>query len=953
MVYKLASTSFGLQWYSGKDGDDKDMGPQRYVLSTLKDNKLVVKHKEAHHFAKVKPEKLVEILNRNHCIQEMVHPDRLSKVYFDVDFNRDCGDVTLDEVKAVIMDQFPSANLQICGYETDQKKSWHIVLSNYTATFKELELVKLFCMQYSALGFDAKVYTANRFMKCINQSKPKKTPGVYIEGSREVSKHLIQVNFDDNCVSVSTLSFDALMSDKAKAAVAKGRRVDFTTDIPEFKDVTIDPDFFFYDAAPLQILHNLPVSPDNAFSNDVTWRIMTWALRRGLTFAKFWAWTSQQDDSVQRMHKYQQRWAEIEGNNKYQVRNGFMEGIFYAHFPSALKSKALKLFNASLCVPATKTSPNQWLTCDDITPAKFNVLATGMGSSKTGAVCSYIAKFPDARLGFVNYRNVKNKKAMGSHKRLVISPCSLHYITEPYDMVVVDKSETVLQMFLDDKLHTTTGKNNLLANLLAFKTLCENGRGIFMDAFVTNLTMDVLRSFEVAPTIPNQLCGMVEFRSKIEVIKNTLPNTFKPRKMTYIASKPHLELSAEDIMERNIIADLRAGKKLYVFIPRKHDNNSIWAVQKFGEYLEKVMDWKIGNQIKVYHSGRPKHENKELENPDTAWGLDNVRVVILNLKITVGVNFSTEKVFHKVYARYESWFSARNFIQGVFRVRHPIDNKIVFMTCKGNRSKYLKRTKVINVAPVGELHQAIVKNAMLEREMAAVSARYKVFDSFRKLAGVVIDNCPDYYYEVDPKVKVVLESGWSFEWKNIEPAKDDTMQAYSDKVLDAPDWKTWLSIRKSFFMSTFKGLSEKQMSVIWDNNSEDFMETIKHFYTKDTDHVLHTLLAHNKMDLRTATKFNVQAVVPAAFGNDIKRWYKQLTRKACGNATLLSSLLNKYFGKKIVRVDPKQRQVMIDYKPYPNLSWTDNYELFKMYIDWTTTPQQSLTFTLNLDDDKL
>ncbi|KAI9175906.1 hypothetical protein H9P43_006270 [Blastocladiella emersonii ATCC 22665] len=926
-----AGTAFGLEWFHGKDGGGSDMGPQRKLLSELQDNETVIKRlvdkgvdnhgepKAAHYFAKVKTVGLAGLLNKNRCIQEMVHPERLSKVYFDIDCLGNNKDVTLDVIKKVILAQFPGANLQVCGYETDLKKSWHIVLSNYTATLKDMSFLKLFCSHpdHVKLGFDASVYSKHRFMKCINQSKPKKTPGTFKAGNKDrLSKHLIQYDFDPNCVPISDLSFVKFVSAEAKAARAKRRkgRFDYDLDIPEFKDVQIDPDFFYYDATPLEILHNLPVSPENAFHNNVTWLIMTWAMRKGVTFEQFWAWTSQQDNSAQRFAKYQQRWGEIASNCDYQVPDKFIKAIFYKRFRDAFKSKAMIKFEQSLQVPANVTVPNQFLSCNDITEAKFNVLATGMGSNKTGAVCDYIA-------------NIKDKKTMGEHAQLIVSPCSLHYLTKPYDIVVVDESETVLKMFQDAKLHTTTISNNLEANLKAFKTLCEHkgSKGIFMDAFITNLTMDVLRSFTVKHNILTATHG------KIKVITNTLGKTFVLRTMSLITHDKNEDKSAKDIMESNIIADLKANKKLYLFIPRPISKSTKWSAQTFGEYLERVFakeKWKIGKQIKLYHGDRPNHEDKELADPDSVWGDNTVRIVIANLKITVGVNFSTKNKFDKVYARYESWVPARDFFQAIYRVRYPKDNEIVFMISRGCRSMFMNKSQVINSDLVGKLHQAIVKNTDLENEMAAVTSCLKVFDAFRKVANIVMDNSPEYYYMAHPEIEDL-------------PSKE-TLHDHCKGTLKDPDWTICLSVRKAFFICKFKGLSEDNMEAIWDDNAERFMERIQYFYTKDKAHVLHKLLDHNSMDLRTSEEFNVQSTIPTTFEADICKYFKKLSsNKKCGPAIVLITMLDTYFNKCLAAPDKDNCQVTIHI----------NY--FVMYKTWTTAPAESAPFVLELDLDEV
>ncbi|KAJ3345330.1 hypothetical protein GGF32_008498, partial [Allomyces javanicus] len=278
MVYKLAKTAFGLDWFAGKASPDS-IGPQAHVLSQLQDTEVLIKRlvssgtnpsgnsKECHLYAKCTPEQLVKLLAKNRHIQELIHPDRLSKVYFDIDDK--LGVLSLDKCKAVILERFPGANMHICGYQIPSKSSWHIVLSNYTATFADFPRLKSFAAAHESLGFDPAVYTKNRFMKCINQSKPGKTPGVYIEGSKAITKHLIQVDFDDVVTPVSAVAFPELDAVVAKFRKGPGSPCpDFLLDIPQFDPAMCDPDFFFYDAMPIDVLRNIPLSPTQPIAHN-------------------------------------------------------------------------------------------------------------------------------------------------------------------------------------------------------------------------------------------------------------------------------------------------------------------------------------------------------------------------------------------------------------------------------------------------------------------------------------------------------------------------------------------------------------------------------------------------------------------------------------------------------------------------------------------------------------
>src|SRR5437016_6209366 len=142
---------------------------------------------------------LSQIIKKDQGIYEILTKNGKRKVYFDVDKT----DKTLEEIEEIILKHFPGAVLQISGY----LGSYHIILSNYYAENNDaMWQIKLFCSHYKEYGFDAKVYTKTRNMKCINQSKsktiskgvPRPPRQLYIKGSEVLSKHLIMHDFDDD-----------------------------------------------------------------------------------------------------------------------------------------------------------------------------------------------------------------------------------------------------------------------------------------------------------------------------------------------------------------------------------------------------------------------------------------------------------------------------------------------------------------------------------------------------------------------------------------------------------------------------------------------------------------------------------------------------------------------------------------------------------------------------------
>ena len=116
------------------------------------------------------PENLLKLIEINRGIYEVIH-NFPHKIYFDID-----GDpnLQLDSVKDVILQYFPEADMAISGSITEKRASFHITVQNYHICSEEdrnymIVLTKHICIEHPS--FDTRVYTKNRNMKCINQSK--------------------------------------------------------------------------------------------------------------------------------------------------------------------------------------------------------------------------------------------------------------------------------------------------------------------------------------------------------------------------------------------------------------------------------------------------------------------------------------------------------------------------------------------------------------------------------------------------------------------------------------------------------------------------------------------------------------------------------------------------------------------------------------------------------------
>ena len=124
-------------------------------------------------WADVSNTQLLKLLEKDNSIYEVIHSFP-HKVYFDIDADNKDYDI-YEKIVPKLNELFPNAEMAVSGSKSEIRQSYHITLNNYLIKNEEdrnfmKALVKYF-KQTIDDGFDDKVYTKNRFMKCINQSK--------------------------------------------------------------------------------------------------------------------------------------------------------------------------------------------------------------------------------------------------------------------------------------------------------------------------------------------------------------------------------------------------------------------------------------------------------------------------------------------------------------------------------------------------------------------------------------------------------------------------------------------------------------------------------------------------------------------------------------------------------------------------------------------------------------
>lgn len=332
------------------------------------------------------------------------------------------------------------------------------------------------------------------------------------------------------------------------------------------------------------------------------------------------------------------------------------------------------------------------------TDKKNIIIRAYMGKGKTTSVKAYLERYPEKSVlfltsrrsfatslkssleGFVSYLDVKN---LNKFNRLIIQVESLYKINRSYDILVIDECESILTQMTSIKTH----KENILNNMECLKTLLlSSERNIFMDAFVSNKTLNFIERM-----------GFVN-ETEYQIYK-TLPE----KRTAFI-------LSDQNELLKSLISDLKEGKKIYFFCSSK---------KKLSEtFIPTILHNSLNKKIKVYNS----KELKNLSDVNSEWSESDL--VATTSSITVGVNFDKRDHFDNIYIYMNA--CSKNRVRDVFqahmRVRHIRDNVL----------KFCLNTKLYGISGDLPINKTELKNH--------VDLREEILQADYKFKHVKIDN---------------------------------------------------------------------------------------------------------------------------------------------------------------------------------------------------------------------
>jgi hypothetical protein len=779
----------------GKNGS----GAQERVLNEMKegDKAIHIIHKtKGRLWASVKEEAVLSLIKKNISLFEVLatYP---KKVYFDIDGEPD--NTNLNEIKEIINENFPNNKMSISGYTSSSRHSYHIVLNNYLIrNDEELNQLKYVVKHFFSLNsaFDWKVYTKNRNMKAINQSKPKAEVQKIIEDDNE-KNHLICSFIPADYL---TLPPTLIQKQEVEHHKLKEARSSDYSKVPKMKlEVPAGLDL----TKSINLLKITPISKE--FDHNHSHKVARFCYHNGLTFDDFKSWYMNKSTDTATISKWVYHWKNL--SQFAQITKHQFMCYLKLFYPKLDTQKAIDFFG-NWDIPQDSIKKIDSLDVSHFnTDKKCLIVNIGMGGGKTTQTINELKNASDfcwitpnislahntfTRLKNENvicniYDSAKNKKAKAdlieNSQSILICLNSLFYIKKSYEVIVIDEIETYLKLFHNNE--TIKSLNEVWKN---FVELLKNAKKlILLDAFVSNLTINFLNSLDI----------------EYEIIQRN--EEVNPRQAII---KPNFKHWVYDIVE-----ELKQNKKLIIFYPYKNQRRNLPSMKTLCDTLSKMT-----NKKGIFHNADASDKNnKKLKDVNKHWV--DYDFVISNNKINVGLNFDLSH-FDTAFLSIASFNAPRDVIQFSYRARELKSQTVKY--CYLEKFNSFEGGEVVNVSHYDDVYQKLFIDVMKERSAPLTGS----FEFFLQKAGYSITN-----ETIEEKLTSEIEfpdndfygfgSIADYEKEAIEDM-ENAIYCGKASTLDK------LTVKKHYFRKKFKeGTPEEVMAELWDGNKFNFIENVR------------------------------------------------------------------------------------------------------------------------------
>ena len=901
MVY--TTKVYGMEWFK----NDSEGGAQLQCLNQMKETEIIIKsdtQKNGQMWGSTTEKVLLKLLETNKGIYEIISHFP-HKVYFDIDCHQETEKMLTSEEQEThlnntlihIEEFFPQADIAVSGSYTSTKISYHIVLNNYIIQNEEERqtiktLVRYICNNCDK-DYDWKVYTKNRCMKAIGQSKRDGRVQEIIK-NEDWKKHLITCFISQ----VGILPFPELNSlspeVKEEIMIEKSKGSFDLSELP--KMVLKTPDNFDVNtASPLELLSMLPIGAN--FNHTYTHLVARFCGSNGLTLEHFWSWIEKKHKETKKDLKTEYaKWSHHFKNlNKYPaVSEERIKNVLYYYYPHLKKDKTFRDFQQTFILPTEKIEKIETITPATFqVPEKYLIYNVGMGGGKTAQSISYLSKCDDflwiapnkalatntkkrfededVEVGHYLEYKTKDKKQgdLNEVKKLIIVLNSLHYIKEKnYEVLIIDEIETLLDKFLGDFMEQ--GKLQLKKPIWEIfkKIICNAKKVIFLDAFITSKTINFINNIEKNATI------------KIyERIKEPQTRTIKYR-------------DDFEAVLYSIIQKIKDGSKLFIFYPYKKDSGSIRGM----EAVYKTICSATGKKGIFYNADVDDKKKVGLKDVNNSW--KDKSFIITNNIITCGVNYENEDFDYK-YLFIAPFNTPRDIIQVSYRARHLSTGiiNICYMGKMNQNNTWENDCQKIGCDIYKKLYVDILieKKAPLKRsfQLFCIKAHYN-----QEVEKLQIDAA------ITNEIKKTLsDQQIGFKYSKIQDLDISEADFIEQKCLgqDATLYDK-LCLKKYYYQKKFLDRNAEELDEIWENDLLFFFDKLESVFLNE-DSVFKKIQNLNNLETifpidikKTKLDDKIKTQIFTEFS------FKFITEKS-GSAKIIKEIYNTFFGKHLIITD--------------------------------------------------
>ena len=870
---------------------DKNGGAQDESLKNLTDKQVPIKSwtiKNGQMWGNCSTDKLLKLIENNNGIYELLHLYP-RKVYFDIDKTENFIDDYLINIKNHIETLFPDGDMAVSGSKTPEKESYHIILNNYLIHDKtQLETMKLIVKYMNSSlddGFDWKVYTKNRVMKAINQSKTDGRVQEIIENP-DYKKHLITCFFNPFVKPIPTMNDNV----ETEIQIQKSKQTFNIASLPKMV-LSTPKNIDFDNITHIEILGLLPI--DKSFDHTYTHLIARYCYYNDITFEKYLSWLANKHGNNNVSNKWQIHWSKLE---KFPpVSSARIKQLLSYFYPSIKKDKSYRDFVDTFILPPELIIPIETINQHCFTSEKkYAVFNIGMGGGKTAQTIDFLKtkssfcwiapnkalannthnRLKEKEIECKHYLDLttKNKKLgkMNEEYRLITVLNSLHYLDEntSYDTIVIDEIETVLDKFYGDFME----QGQLQLKKKIWNNFCmiiaSAKKVILLDAFITAKTINFIKKLE----------GL----NSIDIF--TRINEPQTRTIVY---QNNFEMALHDA-----ITKIKSGCKVFIFYPYKKDYDNIYSMER----LYKTIQKETKTDGIFYNADVDDKIKNGLKDVNESWG--NKQFVITNNIITCGVNYENLDFDYK-YLFIAPHNTPRDIIQVSYRARYLSTGiiNVCYMGKMNQQNTWLNDCDKINCPVYSSLynHILIEKKAPIKRsfQLFCVKAHYKQIADEHKISEQIQKQITE----------LLLEHQLGMDYDSIE----DIQQIESERlqqlcIAQEATMFDKMVLQKFFYKKRFidEGKNDEIIETAWNENYLFFFEQLKSVFLK-SDNVFNKIMKFNNMDTIFPINIKKTKINTEIIDQIFTEFSFKFITKTSTTCKILKEIYNIYFGKRIVK----------------------------------------------------